>query len=261
MVSNLHTNVEYLNDLYEFSLTDLTWKTLEPKNKSPSGFSEMILKPQGRRYHCSAIVGNEMFIFGGENAKDEMLNDLYKLDLQTLKWTNFHSFGQVPEPRRYSTLVAKGKTLILFGGRDEQVRMNDMWMFNCLSENWTPIQTYGEIPSLRSAHTCEILGDSMFIFGGMDGNKINQIHEFDTLTCRWKLLEISGKFKPEARYWHASVITEEGVMYIHGGGDHDSVRSDMFKIKLRSKVMNLQSGLLDSLNFGKLNDALFLFNE
>jgi N-acetylneuraminic acid mutarotase len=200
-----------------------------------------------------------MYIFGGENSQDEMLNDLYRLDLQTLKWTYFHSFGQMPAPRRYSSLVSKGNTLFLFGGRDEEVRMNDMWMFNCLSENWTPIQTYGAIPSLRSAHTCEILGDSMFIFGGMDGEKINEIHEFDTLTSTWKLLEVSGKFKPEARYWHSSVITDDGEMYIHGGGDHDSVRSDLFKIKLRSKVMNLQRGLFYSLNFGKLTDTLVSF--
>ena len=149
--------------MYELSLEKLYWKSITPKNEPPCG----------RRYHVSVIVENDLYIFGGEDTVDTMLNDLYKFDLKKFEWTKLNDSGIIPAPRRYSTLISKEKSLFLFGGRDESIRFNDLWEFNCISENWTCIKTYGDIPSLRSAHTSVLCGNSMFIFGGMVSTKKN----------------------------------------------------------------------------------------
>eukprot|EP01080_Neovahlkampfia_damariscottae_P012069 gene12069-5562_t len=237
---------EYLNDMYQLSLEELYWKKITPKNEPPCG----------RRYHCSVIIDEYLYIFGGEDTIDTMLNDLYKFNLNSFEWTKLNDCGVVPAPRRYSTCISKGKSFYLFAGRDEIVRFNDLWEFNTISENWNCITTYGNIPTLRSAHTAVLCGDSMFIFGGMDGKKINDIQEYDFLTSKWKLIEIDEK--PSARYWHVSVISDDDVMYTYGGGDHDMVHEDFYKIKLSRKRMNLQSRLWNSLKNQYMKDVLLI---
>ena len=50
-------------------------------------------------------------------------------------------------------------------------------------------------------------------------------------------------------------------MYIHGGGDHDSVNSDFYKIKLRGRVNNIQKGLLNSLKNQQLHDVIIEYSS
>jgi len=68
-----------------------------------------------RANHSSAVLGDELFIFGGWNGK-ERLNDLNILDCRTSAWTAPKIAGILPHPRAGMSLTALRGRLYLFGG-------------------------------------------------------------------------------------------------------------------------------------------------
>ena len=67
------------------------------------------LKPHWRRCHGSEIIKNDLYIFagvyrniisdGGDFGNENPLNDLFKINLDTLEWTKIDTSGDIPEPR------------------------------------------------------------------------------------------------------------------------------------------------------------------
>jgi len=47
--------------------------------------------PTPRSGHSSCIFENNMYVFGGKDDDNNKLNDLWKLDLTTLVWTEIKS--------------------------------------------------------------------------------------------------------------------------------------------------------------------------
>ena len=69
---------EELNDLYSLNLLSGVWKRCEATGQIP----------QGRSYHASDVLGNNLIVFSGcgtlDTGKSCRLNDIYQLDTTTL---------------------------------------------------------------------------------------------------------------------------------------------------------------------------------
>lgn len=65
-----------MDDLWIYNFLTLSW-TEVPVDKSKP-------RPCARRFHSSAIVGNEFFVIAGCHGKYRPLNDVYSIDLTPL---------------------------------------------------------------------------------------------------------------------------------------------------------------------------------
>ncbi|XP_053205789.1 F-box only protein 42-like isoform X2 [Panonychus citri] len=99
-----------------------------------------------------------MYIFGGCNSGKTTFNDMWTFDLSQRQWIRPISSGNYPPPKACCSLVSYKDKLILFGG-------------------WTH-------SSSNRIH------DSWKLF--------NHIHEFDTKTSRWSLIEVMSDCPPMA---------------------------------------------------------------
>ncbi len=77
-------------------------------------FSGGDLLPRERTYHAGEILGDFMFIVGGESDTGD-LQDMSVLDIEHMRWTYPRVEGQFPR-RRFLTCTAIGSKLFLFGG-------------------------------------------------------------------------------------------------------------------------------------------------
>lgn len=68
-----------LGDLEIFNLEDKTWSF-------PQVFTKSIMKT--RRNHIAEVIGNQMFIHGGIDESNNILNCFYVLSFNPLKWYN-----------------------------------------------------------------------------------------------------------------------------------------------------------------------------
>ena len=105
---------------------EIEWMVTIAKIELPPGD----LMPIARTYHSSTIVGEFMFVIGGEADSD--LNDLCAFSFKEYQWyqpllIDGHNFS----PKRFHTATAIGNRIATFGGcHSEYIHLNDLNLFD-----------------------------------------------------------------------------------------------------------------------------------
>jgi Rab9 effector protein with kelch motifs len=125
-----------------------------------------------------------MFLFGGSNQqRKETSNNLWALDMKSLRWELILARGEVPVNREDHTAVIYEGAMVIFGGfLPNGERTNDIFMYYFKENKWEKVSVLGlDLPRPRAGHSALVFGDSMVIFGGRDeeSNKLNDIWVFN----------------------------------------------------------------------------------
>lgn len=124
-----------LADLWSYDLATNEWT----QHKPPKG-------PKAREFHAGAITndGHSLVIVGGGDANaftGPFLHDVWRLDLETLTWTQLPQVQPMPMARIRSGLLAiPGQDkLLYFGGHDDGAvgHRNDLWWLDPASGAWS----------------------------------------------------------------------------------------------------------------------------
>lgn len=104
------------------------------------------------------MVGNKVYIFGGEDKSRRAVNDLYVLDMDTLEWTKPEFEGPVPPARAaHIACTVEDRFLVVFGGGSVARCFNDLWVLDTSTQTWTQLKPAGPIPSPRAGEIGQIL--------------------------------------------------------------------------------------------------------
>jgi len=187
--------------------------------------------PTSRTNHAAAVVGNKMYIFGGNNTdtttgRYQVLGDFFCLDTETLTWSNLThtATGSRPSPRSGQTLTAVGDKIYLFGGgvwneADGWVeKYTDIHVFDTRSENWTKPKCTGEIETSTFSISFAV-GRFLFVFGGGSKPKhcvTNDIYILDTTSCTWSQPEFVQSSKPAPRDMGTACLVGSSVYFMGG---------------------------------------------
>ncbi|KAG8390998.1 hypothetical protein BUALT_Bualt01G0142300 [Buddleja alternifolia] len=149
-----------------FDLQTCTWSALKTYGKPPVS----------RGGQSVTLVGTTLVIFGGQDAKRSLLNDLHILDLESMTWDEMDTVGVPPSPRSdHAAAVHADRYLLIFGGGSHATCFNDLHVLDLQTMEWSrPIQQ-GEIPSPRAGHVGVTVGENWFIVGG--GNNKSGVSE------------------------------------------------------------------------------------
>eukprot|EP01132_Coremiostelium_polycephalum_P009359 gene9359-11493_t len=183
--------------------------------------------PQPRTNHASAVIGDQLYIFGGNriepNGDYNVMNDFFCLDTKTLCWRRIEATGAIPCGRGgHSMEVIKGQ-IYLFGGgiwnpqSDWVSKFNDIHIFDPETNHWTKPTIHGQIPPTSTFTVSFIYGKYLMLFGGgcpQTNNVTNQIYALETESMTWTQLSCSQDPKPRDMAT-ASVIDDQ--VYIFGG--------------------------------------------
>lgn len=149
---------EVLGDVWYLSLDDYSWSRL------PSSLS---LDP-GARSGCSAtVIGESVYVFGGQDREDKFRADLWRYNTFDRQWHLCHddtiSSFQIassetsapyrsefnpatPEARAsYSICSDLGNVWVCGGTNRSGQFLNDLWCFSTTSHKWTPIDLSTEV--------------------------------------------------------------------------------------------------------------------
>lgn len=109
-----------MNDLISFNIRLKICRQLEVTGKLP----------HVRANHGSAIIGHNLYIFGGWSGT-KRLNDLFTINLQKLQWCQIEYSGHKPSPRAGMPLINYKNYLMLFGGSgSNSIYLNDLYFFD-----------------------------------------------------------------------------------------------------------------------------------
>ena len=201
--------------------------------------------PTKRSGHSMCIVGDALYIFGGNDFRRPAgpNNELYKLDMSSSDyyWMKIEMKESLryPEPRSHHTaLVYQNNKILLFGGfRSSSIRYNDLWILDTTSDEWSQPhvgltetkpdgevvykRTWQDVPAPRGGHSATIVGaNQMYIFGGYGGSgfarrDFNDVCVLDLEIWEWRQVECNGE-APAPRSGHQCVAALENI-YVIGG--------------------------------------------
>jgi len=118
--------------------------------------------PSPRMAHTAVLTQDAMIIFGGSSGK-QILNDIWKLDLERLSWQQL-IIPNGPSLRAYHSCVVYQNQMLVFGGFDGEKELNDLWSFDLVAHRWNSLGKAPIVP--RSGHVAVMKGNSMIVFGG-----------------------------------------------------------------------------------------------
>ncbi|XP_018433399.2 acyl-CoA-binding domain-containing protein 4-like isoform X2 [Raphanus sativus] len=142
-----------------FDTHTCTWSMLKTYGKPPVS----------RGGHSVTVVGKTLVIFGGQDAKRSLLNDLHVLDLETMTWDEIDSIGASPSPRSdHAAAVHAERYLLIFGGGSHAICFEDLHVLDLQTMEWSRPAQQGDAPTPRSGHAGVTIGENWFIVGGGD---------------------------------------------------------------------------------------------
>uniref|UniRef100_M4FGJ1 ACB domain-containing protein n=1 Tax=Brassica campestris TaxID=3711 RepID=M4FGJ1_BRACM len=142
-----------------FDAHTCTWSMLKTYGKPPVS----------RGGQSVTVVGKTLVIFGGQDAKRSLLNDLHVLDLETMTWDEVDSIGVSPSPRSdHAAAVHAERYLLIFGGGSHATCFGDLHVLDLQTMEWSRPAQQGEAPTARSGHAGVTIGENWFIIGGGD---------------------------------------------------------------------------------------------
>ena len=225
-----------------------------------------------RKYHCAAIVGKHMFVYGGLNQKNNLLSDCALLNLQRNTWKSI--FLEGPEENAFHTAASvlnldqkhdtsiyhtppsvssrvKSPGIYIFGGigRDKKAH-NNLWQVTIGRKplTWNLVSTQGMGPSPRFLHSIIYNEGSnyLIIFGGridvcqtVTYTCYNDVYLLCMQRLLWIRVKVLGDI-PTARSGH-SATTIGNNLYIFGGVSNTCYcSSDMYVLETESqKVIDM----------------------
>ncbi|MBI4726632.1 hypothetical protein HY768_05335 [candidate division TA06 bacterium] len=224
-----------LNDLWSLDLTlgSESWTKL-----SATGDIPCPRRNQGTAYD---YIHHKMFIFGGDSVGNEYpgvggvsLNDIYALDLDSLKWTNVTPADGLPERRRAPVAIydPKANKMLNYGGwlgDSDRYLFNDLWAFDCTALQWQRLYPANSSPSARYGHNSiyDATNHRMVVFAGTDGGFAeaarHDVYTLDLNTLSWNQLGFTGT-EPATRILPVGVYdkTNQRMVIFGGPGTTDT---------------------------------------
>lgn len=160
---------EYLGDLwvYQHDEKDLSlghWREFQYKSRD---------RPTSRRAHTGVVAGGKrLIIFAGKGSDHKPLDDLWSLDLDTMKWEQETHVKFPLTPRKGHSATMVGDEMLVYGGRLNNHEYYDDLVALSLDPHslkpvkWRVIKT-AQSPGKRNHHVAIGLpGRRMLVYGG-----------------------------------------------------------------------------------------------
>ncbi|KAJ3150756.1 hypothetical protein HDU86_006264 [Geranomyces michiganensis] len=124
---------------------------------------------------ASILVGNTVYIFGGNDTSGELPADLQSFSTADLTSARVFTNGAYPSGRVGHCIAGLNDTaFLLVGGESAPGKtMNDAWVFDTVARQWRDVSNVmsNVSPIRRSGVACTKVGAQVALFGGVGGSK------------------------------------------------------------------------------------------
>ena len=164
--------------------------------------------PAARCWFCAVANGRYIFVIGGRDANKRTTNSVYRLSLETFKWTTLAPMGTA---RAACAGVLLGAYLYIFGGYNGDGALVSVERYSIVGNTWEDLP---DMAAARCGH-CAVsaLGDVIYILGGYHSHVLEV---FDASLLEWRT-EASLCDMPEVGSGAAAVVLKNRYVVVIGG--------------------------------------------
>lgn len=252
--------------------------------------------PYERSNHTCVVHNDKIYIFGGEDQFQNLLNDIviytsdfqYCYSLSTNKMLATHNkklviepefnynlqqglvLCSIPPPRSFHTSVVFNNFMVVFGGCSSDT-MGEVYFLD-LREGltiWSVFvskDTPDEVKKPRFQHTANLWGSNMVIFGGISGNMLCQpdLIILDLVKLKWRVIQCEGAVPV---YGHTSFVKDDKLYVIGGKTQYDLnmlmiIDLSCGKVELKDNFFSdfsYSPGVLSTASYDPEGDKLIVF--
>ncbi|KAG6473525.1 hypothetical protein ZIOFF_067442 [Zingiber officinale] len=199
--------------------------------------------PRARGGQSTTLIDSKLFMFGGEDRKRNLLNDLYTLDLSTTMWEEIETKNASPAPRfDHSAAVYADQYILIFGDSSHSICFKDLHLLDLRTMEWSRPQTQGAYVTPRGGHASTIVEDNWYIVGG--GDNISGATETIALNISklvWSITTSVGKRDPLASEGLSlcSAMLDGEKVIIAFGVYNGKYNNEVFVLKIKPKEPTL----------------------
>ncbi|XP_068658616.1 acyl-CoA-binding domain-containing protein 4-like [Aristolochia californica] len=226
----------------------VTVKEFDPHSGTWSNLKTYGEAPVSRGGQSITLVGTSLVMFGGQDAKRSLLNDLHILDLETMTWDDIDAIGVPPSPRSdHAAAVHVERYLLIFGGGSHATCFNDLHVLDLQSMEWTRPALQGEIPSPRAGHAGVTIGENWFIVGGGDNKSgVSETVVLNMSTLVWSVVTtVQGRVPAASEGLSLVVSSYNGEDVLVSFGGYNGRYTNEVNVLKPSHKSTLQSNMME----------------
>ncbi|KAJ3209772.1 hypothetical protein HDU67_005952 [Dinochytrium kinnereticum] len=182
VVGGTRSDGSFNQDIWKFSMTSRTWTTVGTGGNGPT---------LRTRHSVALLADRDLYLWGGQDDGANILNDLWRLNLDSLTWQKLQgtSTGSgVPEASFSSLLIATNNTdLLLYGGSNGSQDLPTLWRFSTVASSWKLENPSGSAPPGLSGASGVLLDKRRLMLIGGSSAKVPQSGAwvYNALTNEW----------------------------------------------------------------------------
>lgn len=209
----------FSNKLVGFDLQDWDLKV----------YSYDFLSPEPRQGHHMHACCGHFYIFGGKGQK--LLNDLWKFDLESFKWSIVDTIGTLPPSRFAYASDSQGDSIVIWGGEGNLGLLNDLYLFNLLTLTWQELKPTSAFVPQPARGACLVVDFPLiYIYGGQNQNGFSaQLITFNLWTLQYSIISSD---QPSA--FCSCKLINSTFIYSFGKDSSDSVNRKIRALDLKN---------------------------
>ncbi|PKA54912.1 Acyl-CoA-binding domain-containing protein 4 [Apostasia shenzhenica] len=204
--------------------------------------------PISRGGQSVTLVGTTLVMFGGEDAKRSLLNDLHILDLETMTWDDVDAIGTPPSPRSdHAAACHAERYLLIFGGGSHATCFNDLHVLDLQTMEWSRPKQQGVTPGPRAGHAGITVGENWFIVGGGDNKHgASETLVLNMSTLVWSVVvTVQGRVPVASEGLSLALATCNGDDYLVSFGGYNGRYSNEVYVLKPSHKSDVQSKVIE----------------
>eukprot|EP00668_Euglena_longa_P012927 GGOE01015442.1.p1 GENE.GGOE01015442.1~~GGOE01015442.1.p1 ORF type:complete len:552 (+),score=73.52 GGOE01015442.1:95-1657(+) len=228
-------NQESISDLLILDLLSMVWQT-----QSIHG-----IPPSSRWNHSASAIGNQMYIFGGDNSA--LLNDLHAFNTDSMSWSEPSFSGMAPSPRYAHSAIVFQHSIVIFGGSSTEL-LNDVHVFNADTLSFTQPVCSGPRPVGRCGHAAACVDHWMVIFGGLAASFLGDLWLLDLDSFMWFEVDVAAGPRaigicPSPRSHHSATAINNFIFFFggwNGSMKEPHVMNEMHVLEVQQDPLQVQ---------------------
>eukprot|EP00736_Rhodelphis_marinus_P013848 Rmarinus@m.9014 len=219
-----------LSDMFFLNVRSLMWEAIVASGTGPPARHSGIL----------AAVREVVIVYGGVDARNAILSDMFVLDVTSYTWQEV--FPQIsPIPRRDFATCEGVDGFFMFGGYEPRQKtpiLNDLWEYTVTNNTWRIHRAHAASPVppglARAMLVVSSTWDVLYLYGGTENYEEDAAvaYAFDIRTHEWTVVAPAAPLSPgrsssAAAYYANSFHIGLGISYSHTT-DH----SDFYSLDL-----------------------------
>eukprot|EP00850_Spirogloea_muscicola_P015319 SM000116S24240 [mRNA] locus=s116:223620:228918:- [translate_table: standard] len=203
-----------------FDTEALSWSELTPGGDIPVA----------RGGQSVTRAGSSLVMFGGEDSRRRLLNDVHNLNLNTMTWSTVETKGTRPPPRSdHAATLHNDRYLLVFGGGSHSNCYNDLHILDLETMEWSQPQQDGALPSPRAGHAGIKVDDKWYVIGGGDNKSgVAGTAVLDLTSMQWSKVTVPNpKSAIASEGLSVSFLQEDGGYLIAFGGYNGRYSNDV----------------------------------